>query len=427
MDLIIRGGRVIDPGHFDGEADLYVRDGKVAALKPGGGDITPEPEAQVLDARGKIVTPGLIDLHVHLREPGEEYKETVASGCRAAAAGGFTAVCAMPNTQPPNDCAQVTEFILEKAREAGAARVYPVAAISPGLRGEGLAPFHELRAAGAVAFTDDGLPVADSQLMRRALEYAQSTGCPIIAHCEEPALSAGGAMNEGQTATRLGLPGIPNAAETVMVQRDLALAALTGGRLHIAHVSTREAVEAIRTAKAEGLTVTAEAAPHHFMLTDEAVEDYDPNTKMYPPLRTAADREAIRQGLADGTIDAIASDHAPHSSIEKLAAFDQAANGIIGLETTLALALQLVHEGLIALPRLVELMTRHPADIIAVDCGLQTGMPADITIIDPDVEHTVVAETFRSKSRNTPFDGWELRGRAVATLVGGQIVYQHDS
>lgn len=423
MDLIIRGGRIIDPGHFDGEADLYIKDGKVAALKPGGGDSLSEKDVHVIDARGKVVTPGLIDIHVHLREPGEEYKETVASGCQAAAAGGFSAICAMPNTYPSNDCAQVTEFILEKSKAAQSARVYPVAAVSPGLAGEGLAPFHELRAAGAVAFSDDGIPVANSLLMRRALEYARGTGLSIIAHCEDQALSAGGAMNEGQTATRLGLPGIPNAAEVVMVQRDIALAALTGGKLHIAHVSTREAVEAIRTAKSSGIMVTAEAAPHHFTLTEEAVCDYDPNTKMYPPLRTDADREAIRQGLADGTIDAIASDHAPHSSIEKLVEFDRAANGIVGLETALPLALKLVHEGVFPLSRLVELMASNPARIIHVDCGLQTGMPADITIIDPEMKHTVDAETFRSKSRNTPFDGWDLKGRAMATIVDGQIVF----
>ena len=284
MDLIISGGRIIDPGHYDGEADLYIKDGLVAALKPGGGDPHAQKCDRVIDARGKIVTPGLIDMHVHLREPGHEYKETIASGCRAAAAGGFTSVCAMPNTNPPNDCAQVTDFIREKARSARAAKVYPVAAISPGLAGEGLTAFHELKAAGAVALSDDGCPVTNSLLMRRALEYARGAGLPVIAHCEDPDLSAGGAMNEGAVSTRLGLPGIPNAAEVAMVQRDIELAALTGGRLHIAHVSTREAVAAIRAAKARGIMVTAEAAPHHFSLTDEAVCDYDPNTKMSPPL-----------------------------------------------------------------------------------------------------------------------------------------------
>ena len=424
MDLIIRGGRIIDPGHFDGEADLYIKDGKVAALKPGGGEDARAKEERVIDARDKIVTPGLIDLHVHLREPGEEYKETIASGCQAAAAGGFTAVCAMPNTHPPNDCAQVTEFILEKAKNARASRVYPVAAVSPGLAGEGLTAFHELAAAGAMAFSDDGFPVANSLLMRRALEYARGAGRPVIAHCEDPFLSAGGAMNEGQTATRLGLPGIPNAAESIMVERDIALAALTAGRLHIAHVSTREAVEAVRLAKSRGVMVTAEAAPHHFMLDDEAVCEYDPNTKMNPPLRTGADRDAIRQGLADGTIDAIASDHAPHSSIEKRLEFDRAANGIIGLETALPLALKLVRAGVLTLPRLVELMACNPARIIGVPCGLQTGMPADVTIIDPEIRFTVSAAAFKSRSRNTPFDGWDLQGRASTTIVDGDIVFE---
>ncbi|MDJ0723038.1 MAG: dihydroorotase [Desulfobacterales bacterium] len=426
MDLIIRGGRIIDPGHFDGEADLYINEGRIAALKPGGGTGEAEKSVKVIAARGKIVAPGLIDLHVHLREPGEEYKETIASGCRAAVAGGFTAVCAMPNTHPPNDCAQVTEFILERAQSAGAARVYPVAAISPGLAGKGLTPFYELAAAGAVAFTDDGLPVANSLLMRRALEYARGAGCPVIAHCEDPLLSADGAMNEGPTATRLGLRGIPNVAESAMVQRDIALAGLTGGKLHLAHVSTREAVDAIRIAKSQGVAVTAEAAPHHFTLDDEAVCDYDPNMKMYPPLRTAADRDAIRQGLADGTIDAIASDHAPHSSIEKQLEFDLAANGVIGLETSLPLALKLVHDGVLSLPRLVELMACHPARIIGVPCGLQTGMPADITIIDPDAVFTVSADNFRSQSRNTPFEGWTLKGRATTTIVAGRVVFALD-
>lgn len=424
MDLIISGGRIIDPGHFDGEGDLYIKDGLVAAIKPGGGDPHREKADRIIEARGKIVAPGLIDMHVHLREPGHEYKETIASGCRAAAAGGFTAVGAMPNTMPPNDCAQVTDYILEKAIKARAARVYPVAAISPGLAGEGLTAFHELKSAGAVALSDDGCPVVNSLLMRRALEYARGAGMPIIAHCEEPDLSAGGAMNEGAVSTRLGLPGIPNAAEVVMVQRDIELAVLTKGRLHIAHVSTREAVAAIRAAKARGVMVTAEAAPHHFSLTDEAVRDYDPNTKMYPPLRTAADRDAVRQGLADGTIDAIASDHAPQSSIEKRVEFDQAQNGIIGLETSLGLALQLVHEGILPLPRLVELMACNPARILGVACGLQTGMPADITIFDPEMKHTVAAGNFMSKSRNTPFDGWELKGQAIATIVDGHVVFE---
>jgi dihydroorotase len=423
MDILIRGGRVIDPGHCDGVGDLYIRDGKIAGLTLGGGGDAPPDGCRVIDARGLVVTPGLIDLHVHLREPGHEYKETIASGCRAAAAGGFTAVCSMPNTNPVNDCAQITEFILAQASEAGAARVHPVAAVSPGLKGEGLTEFAELIQCGAVAFSDDGRPVANSLLMRRALEYARGFGIPVISHCEEPDLAEGGAMNEGPMATQLGLSGIPNAAESVMVMRDIALSALTGGHVHIAHVSTAEAVEAIRQAKARGIRVTAETAPNYFTLTDEAVKDYDSNTKMYPPLRTQADREAIRKGLADGTLDAIASDHAPHSSIEKMVEFDQAANGIIGLETSLPLALKLVHEGVISMERLVTLMATGPARILGQEHGLRTGLAADVTLISPDLEVTIDAGRFVSLSRNCPFDGWQVKGRALMTIVSGQLVY----
>ena len=423
MDILIRGGRVIDPGHCDGVADLYIRDGKIAGLTLGGGD-SPPADCRVIDATGLVVTPGLIDLHVHLREPGHEYKETIASGCRAAAAGGFTAVCAMPNTHPVNDCAQITEFILAQAQEAASARVYPVAAVSPGLRGEGLTEFAELKRCGAVAFSDDGRPIANSLLMRRALEYAWGFGLPVISHCEDPDLAEGGAMNEGRMATLLGLPGIPNAAESVMVMRDIALCELTGGALHIAHVSTAEAVDVIRQAKARGVRVTAETAPHYFTLTDEAVKDYDTNTKMYPPLRTQADLEAIRKGMADGTLDAIASDHAPHSSIEKMVEFDQAANGIIGLETALPLALKLVHDRVISMARLVELMATGPARILGRDYGLHTGQPADVTLMAPELAFAVDVERFESLSRNSPFDGWEVKGRAVMTIVGGRVVHE---
>jgi dihydroorotase len=423
MDLLIRGGRVVDPGQLDGLADIYVRDGKIAGIQRGGSNEAPPAGCRVIEARDRWVVPGLVDLHVHFREPGHEYKETIATGSRSAAAGGFTSVCTMPNTDPVNDCAQVTAFILGQAKAAGLVRVHPAAAVSPGSLGKGLTEFGELAAAGAVAFTDDGRPVVNSLLMRRALEYASAFDRPIIAHCEDPDLSAGGAMNEGPVATRLGLSGIPNAAEAVMVERDLALCALTGGRLHVAHVSTREAVRAIRQAKARGVRVTAETAPHYFSLTDEAVGNYDTNAKMYPPLRSQADREAVIEGLADGTLDAIASDHAPHSSIEKEVEFDQAANGIIGLETSLGLGLKLVAEGSLSLERLIDAMAIQPARILGLPAGLRTGQPADITIIDPGMPYTVDRAKLCSRSRNTPFSGWELKGRAVATVLGGRISY----
>jgi len=424
MDILIRGGRVIDPGHCDGVADLYIRDGKIAGLTHGGSNEAPPAGCRVVEAAGMVVTPGLIDLHVHLREPGHEYKETIVSGCQAAAAGGFTAVCAMPNTIPVNDCAQITEFILSQSRQAAAARVYPVAAVSPGLKGEGLTEFGELKQCGAVAFSDDGQPIASSLLMRRALEYARGFDMPVISHCEDPDLSVGGAMNEGETATRLGLSGIPNAAESIMAMRDVALSEMTGGALHIAHVSAAETVQAIRQAKARGVRVTAETAPHYFSLTDDAARDYDTNTKMYPPLRTRADNDAIREGLADGTLDAIATDHAPHTSIEKMVEFDQAANGIIGLETSLPLTLKLVHERVISMSRLVELMATGPARVLGREYGLQTGMAADVTVIAPELEYTVDVDRFVSLGRNCPFNGWQVKGRAVMTIVDGRVVYE---
>ena len=412
----ITNGRIIDPvNHIDQIADLLVIDGRIA-----GPDQSVPADVPEIDAKGCWVVPGLIDMHVHLREPGEEYKEDILSGARAAANGGFTGVACMPNTKPVNDCATVTAMILGRAAEA-AVRVYPVGAISQGSEGHQLAEFGEMQAAGIVAVTDDGRPVRDSQLMRRALEYASGFGLTVISHSEEAALSTG-VMNEGPVSTRLGLKGIPTAAESIMVYREIALAEFTGARVHIAHVSTAMAVDLIRAAKARGVRVTAETAPHYFTLTDQAVLGYDTNTKMNPPLRSAVDREAIKAALADGTLDAIATDHAPHSILEKEVEFDTAANGIIGLETALPLTLALVRDQVIDEARLVELMAVKPAAILGIPAGtLSPGVAADITLIDPQQEFVYTADQVVSKSRNTPFLDWKLQGRAVLTMVGGAI------
>ncbi len=416
---ILQNGRIIDPvNKVDQQGELWLRDGRIVApqsLVPAG--------ARCIDLQGKWVVPGLIDMHVHLREPGEEYKETIASGTLAAATGGFTAVASMPNTKPVNDTAVVTRFILEQAVQASA-RVYPVGAISKGSGGTGLAEYGELKAAGVVAVSDDGQPVVDSQLMRRAMEYAASHGLLVISHSEEIALSRNGVMNEGQVSTRLGLRGIPCAAESIMVYRELALAELTGARIHIAHVSTGAATDLIRQAKKRGVRVTAETAPHYFTLTEEAVAGYNTNAKMNPPLRAEADRQAIRIGLQDGTFDAIATDHAPHSVLEKQVEFDRAANGIIGLETSLPLTLALVRAGVISEARLVELMSSAPARILGVAGGsLAIGEVADVTVIDPERKFHFTEEGIASQSKNSPFLGWPFQGKAVLTFLGGRITY----
>jgi dihydroorotase len=417
--IILQNGRVIDPvNSVDKDMDVWIRDGVIVSSQ----DHIPE-EAVCFDVSGKWVVPGLIDMHVHLREPGEEYKETIASGTRAAAVGGFTAVACMPNTKPANDEAAITRYILEKAEECSA-RVYPVGAISKGLKGRDLAEYGEMKQAGAVAISDDGRPVADSQLMRRAMEYASSHNLPIISHSEEDSLSRHGCMNESAVSTRLGLKGIPNAAESISVYREVALAELTGVPIHIAHVSTAESVDIIRAAKKRGVLVTAETAPHYFTLTDEAVEGYNTNAKMNPPLRSEKDRQQIRLALGDGTLDAIATDHAPHSILEKNVEFDRAANGIIGLETSLPLTLALVREGVINESRLVDLLSVAPARILKVPGGsLSPGVAADITVIDPEKSFGYTQESIISRSANSPFIGRNLQGKAMMTLVGGRITH----
>lgn len=432
MLTLIKGGRVLDPGNMDGIADILVKDGRIIEIAPSGKSKKKSPESikkykadRIIDASGKIVVPGLIDMHVHLREPGQEYKETIETGTHAAAAGGFTGVCAMPNTIPVNDNRQVTEYILKRAKETGHVNVYPVAAISIGLKGDGICEYGDLKEAGAIAVSDDGKPVSNSRLMRRAMEYAKGFGLPVISHCEVNELSAGGVMNEGIAATRMGLSGIPNEAESIMVMRDIALCELTGAHLHIAHVSTSQSVNAIREAKRKGLPVTAETAPHYFTLTDEAVTGYNTNARMSPPLRSAFDRDAVREGLADGTIDVIATDHAPHSSLEKDLEFDLAANGIVGLETSVSLGLKLVEDGIITISALVEKMSKNPARILGLERSIKKGGIADITIIDPGVVYTVDSSSFYSLGRNTPFDGWEMKGKAVLTMVGGKVVFDN--
>ena len=415
---VVKNGRVVDPVNgIDQQCDIIVQDGVICAS-----DRIGEGDFSVIDAAGCLVVPGLIDMHTHLREPGQEYKEDIVSGALAAASGGFTAVACMPNTSPVNDNSAVCAMILEKARCA-AARVYPIGAISKGSEGRQLAEYGELRDAGAVAVSDDGLPVIDSQLMRRALEYASDFDLAVIAHCEDPALSTG-VMNEGEMSTLLGLKGIPNAAESVMVYREIALAEFTGKKVHIAHVSTAMSVDLIRQAKSRGVRVTAETAPHYFTLTDEAVSGYTTSAKMNPPLRTSEDRAAIISGLQDGTLDAIATDHAPHSTLEKEMEFDAAAFGIIGLETAVPLTLALLNQGVIDASRMVELLAVNPARILGVEGGsLAPGAAADITIIDPELQFTYSVDQVVSKSQNSPFLGWSFTGRAMLTMVDGTVQF----
>ena len=423
--IIIEGGRVIDPASgVDGVRTVVLRDGKVAEVAERAERI---PGATVIDAAGRWVTPGFIDLHVHLREPGQEYKETVATGARAAVAGGFTSIVCMPNTKPVNDTLAVTELILARAAAAGLARVYPCGCISKGSDGEELAEYGELQAGGCVALSDDGKPVMSSSLMRRALEYARAFGLPLTVHEEDLALVGKGVMHEGASSTRLGLKGIPGQAEEVMVLRDIALAELTGGRLHIAHASSAGTVRAVREAKRRGLAVTAEVTPHHLALTDEdvAASGYSTDFKRSPPLRSRADVAACVEGLADGTLDCIATDHAPHSPVEKDLEFDAALNGIVGLETAFPVCLGLVRAGKLTERRLVEALTASPARAFSLPGGtLAPGAPADLAILDPAAEWLCSAERLHSRSKNSPWKGRRLVGRCTHTFVGGRLVHQ---
>lgn len=424
MSILIKNGRVIDPANrIDGQFDLLIDRGKIAKLGKG----LDAGKAEVIDAGGKLVVPGLIDLHVHLRDPGLEYKEDIVSGTAAAVAGGFTSVACMPNTKPVTDSQAVVSYILTKAQGQGSCNVFPIGSITKGLQGETLSEMGEMFECGAVGFSDDGRPVENSEIMRRALEYARPFGFPIISHAEDLALAGSGVMNEGDVATELGLKGIPWVAEETMIARDIMLAEFTGGRLHVAHVSTKGGVELIRLAKARGVRVTGEATPHHFTLTEEAVRGYNTNAKMNPPLRTAEDVAAVRAGLADGTLDAIATDHAPHHIDEKNVEFNIALNGIVGLETALPLTLQLVAEGALELNRAIELLSSAPAACFGLDRGsLSEGAVADVTIVDPNCSYTLDPGQLRSKSKNTPFGGRELKGAAAVTIVAGKVAYRRN-
>ena len=421
---ILEGGRILDPANgVDAVGDLAIDDeGRVAAV----GEVSDDGER--IDARGLLVVPGFVDLHVHLREPGQEYKETIATGSRAAAAGGFTTICCMPNTQPTNDTVSVTRDILERAARAGACRVRPVAALSKGRRGEELTEMYELSDAGAVAFSDDGDAVRDARLMRHALEYSRHLGVPLSVHEEDPDLIEGGVMHEGHVSTELGLRGRPAQAEDVLVARDVILAEMTGGHLHVGHVSSAGTVELIRQARKRGVRVTAEVTPHHLLLDHEQLRDYDPNLKVNPPIRSAMDRDALLVGLAEGVIDCVATDHAPHSRVEKDLEFDLAAPGIVGLETALGLLLKLHREDHLTLRQVIASLTCNAAACFGLEAGtLSSGAPADVTLIDLDAEVEIDPATFLSRSRNTPFAGWKVPGRVVRTLLGGRTVYRSES
>lgn len=422
--IFIAGGHVIDPGRFNGVADVLIDEGRVVAVGP---RLKVPAGCTKIDAVGRLVLPGFVDLHVHFREPGFEYKESIQSGAAAAVAGGFTSVCCMPNTNPVNDNQAITELMLDRARAAGLANVFPIGAITKGSEGKELAEIGDLRRAGCVAISDDGKPVMNSLVMRRAMEYALAFDVPVVDHCEDLHLAEGGCMNEGAISTELGLPGMPSAAEDVMVARNVALAELTGARLHLAHISTEGSVRMVREAKSRGLKVTAEACPHHFTITEETVRGYNTYAKMNPPLRTWKDVQAIKEGLRDGTIDVIATDHAPHASQEKQLGFTEAPFGIVGLETALPLTLALVDEGVLSLESAVDKLSTAPAKAFGLAKGtLAVGADADVAIVDQQEQWEVDPAKFRSKSRNTPFAGWKVKGRVTTTIVSGRVVFETD-
>jgi dihydroorotase len=427
MQIRIKGAHVLDPGNIDAKKDILIKDNRIEDIIDPGVSL-PEnesnPDIKIIDATGMIVVPGLIDIHVHLREPGQEYKETIETGLMAAVRGGFTAVCSMPNTNPVNDNSQVTKFIINRAKELGLCRVFPAGAITQGSMGTTLAEIYDMKQAGIVAVTDDGKPLEDANLMRRSLEYCKGLDIPVFVHAEDLSIADGGSMNEGPFSTFWGIKGIPNACESIMVVRDIALSKLTCAHVHFCHISTKESVEAIRQAKKHGLNITCETAPHYFTLTDEDVKDYDTNFKMNPPLRSKEDRQAIIRGLCDGTIDLIASDHAPHSIVDKDVEFDRAAFGIVGLETSLPLSLKLVQDGHLTMEDLVNKMSKNPAKIIGIKNDVLPGNIADLTIIDPEHTYQIDPETFKSKSKNTPFAGRKVKGSTFLTIVSGAVVYE---
>ncbi|MCZ6513612.1 MAG: dihydroorotase [Nitrospinae bacterium] len=428
MKLIIKNGRVIDPANnIDGEYDVLIDKGLIQAIVPAGKILSRDADsAKVIDAKNYVVAPGFMDMHVHFREPGFEYKETIETGCASAAAGGFTTVAMMPNTNPVNDNRAVTELMISRAKTHGKIQALAIGAITRGLKGETLSDMGDLKEAGVIAFSDDGRPVMNNQVMRHALEYSRMFDLPLIQHSEILDLTREGCMNESRVSTELGLKGMPTEAEDIMVYRDIALLEKTGGRLHVAHISSGESVELVRRAKAQGLPVTCEVAPHHFTLTDESVRGYDTNTKMSPPLRTQSDIDAIKAGLKDGTIDIIATDHAPHDLVDKQVDYHSACFGIVGLETALPLSLRLVEEKILTLPQLMAKLTSRPAEIFKLDQGdLGVGKRADVVVFDPNHEYTVEARRFKSKSKNSPFDGWPVRGQVRHTIFNGKIVFSN--